>query len=154
MVNEEKQENIDELPSIETEDLPKVPEETPKQLSKYQFSLTPTCNPNVYKTIIEVSPPFNIGSFKSKKEKKYIVANKLELIAESPNFRGVGKITVNVLRGGYEGAYSFGKTYDNPQTLKRDYLKLITKIREKHMDNKDLKLKLLSLKSKPLNSKS
>lgn len=132
-----------------------VYEETLKQpLSEYSFSLIPTGDSNIYKTTIEVSPALAIGSFKSKKEKKYIVANKLELIAESPNFSGVGKMTINVLVGTDIGSYSFGRIYDDPQNLKEDYLKLITKIRGKHMDNKGLKLKLSPLKSISLNSES
>lgn len=174
MVNEEKQkpdetnmsDNSSSLKDLNVEDdkikekleeTYGVYEETPKQpLSEYLFSLIPTCDSNVYKTTIEVSPALAIGFTKSKEKQKEkrIVASQLEFIAESPNFSGAGKMTVNVLSGGYEGAYSFGKTYDNAQTLKIDYLKLITKIREKHRRNKGLGLKLFPLKPKSLNSES
>lgn len=166
MVNEKKQkpdetnisDNSSSLKDLNVEDdksQEQLDEETLKQpLSEYSFSLIPTGDSNIYKTTIEVSPALAIGSFKSKKEKKYIVANKLELIAESPNFSGVGKMTINVLVGTDIGSYSFGRIYDDPQNLKEDYLKLITKIRGKHMDNKGLKLKLSPLKSISLNSES
>ena len=157
---EEKQEQvpIDEIPLIEAEEeaSPKVSEETLKQLSEYQLSLIPTCDSNVYKIIIEVNPPLTIGFAKFEKEQKAkcIVASQLELIAKSPNFSGLGEMTINILSGTYTGTFSLGKgLYSNPQKLKEDYLNLITKIKGKHLDNKGLKLKLFPVNPKPLNSK-
>ncbi len=123
-------------------------EETPKQnLSKYLFSLTQTLDSNVYKTTIEVTPALAIGVAKSEEgqEAKGIVASKLELIAKSPNFSRPGYMNIKVLSRSDEGVYSFGKTYNNPEKLKKYYLKLIEKITKRHKKCESLKLLLFPL---------
>ena len=114
---------------------------------KYSFNLTQTSNSNTYKTVFELSTLLSLGYVRNKT--KYIVASKLEIIAKSPDFDGPKGIIINVLDTTPKESYSFGKKYNNPKKLQKDYEKLITKIKKAHMDNYSLSMDLYPIDPKP-----